>query len=177
MAGIRVKSGTLKVEVNDNGDYIVLRKDMQFINNLQNLQKGLVALQTDYAKKLAVLDKSDIQAKTDLVYNASLELHDAIDLVFGKGTCKKVFGEGITDVLPTADLVADFFNQLKPYFKQIIDELNSSKKKLEAEQETANITQFTPKGYMGGAPKPASELTSHFDALRQKLDGGDSDEV
>lgn len=126
MAGIRVKSNVIKIEVNDLGDTISLRKDAEFVDALVRFNDGYQRMAKAFQQEYSSIDKSDIKKINDLVYAFSKQLHDDFDDLFGEDSCKKVFGEGIKDVLPSADAVADFFTQLAPYIKNLRQEVSSS---------------------------------------------------
>lgn len=126
MAGIRVKSNVIKIEVNDLGDTISLRKDAEFVDALVRFNDGYQRMAKAFQQEYSSIDKSDIKKINDLVYAFSKQLHDDFDDLFGEDACKKVFGEGIKDVLPSADAVADFFTQLAPYIKNLRNEVSSS---------------------------------------------------
>ena len=164
MAGIRVNTGNLKIEVNDNGDTIILRKDMGFINKVVNFSDGLSALQREFDEKAKLIDKDDVNAMQALLYDTHKQLHDALDMIFGTDTCKKVFGDGEVDVIPTLDQVTDFCEQLIPYIQQIAKSLGDGYK-----QKTSGVYNepAKPVGYMGSAPEK-SNVTA-FSALREQM--------
>ena len=169
MAGIRVNSGVIKVEVNDNGDVIILRKDLGFVNNIKAFITGLDSLQAEYDSQVANISPDDSNAKIDLVYNLHKELHDGLDFLFGKDTCKKVFGDGIVDVIPTMGAVVDFVQQITPFVKQLTDSL------IEENKDNGTVeTPVKPIGYMGGVQEvnnvtPFSNKSNRFTSLRQQL--------
>ena len=164
MTGIRVNTGNLKIEVNDNGDTIILRKDMGFINKVMSFSDGLSALQKEFNEKAKVIDKDDFNAMQSLLYDTHKQLHDALDIIFGNDTCKKVFGDGEVDVIPTLDQVADFCEQLIPYIQQIAQSLGNSYK-----SKASGVSQAPakPVDYMGKAPE-TSNVTA-FAALREQM--------
>lgn len=164
MAGIRVNTGNLKIEVNDNGDTIILRKDMGFINKVVNFSDGLSALQREFDEKAKLIDKDDVNAMQALLYDTHKQLHDALDIIFGTDTCMKVFGDGEVDVIPTLDQVADFCEQLIPYIQQIANSLGDSYK---VKNTGVSNTPVKPVGYMGKAPEK-SNVTA-FSALREQM--------
>lgn len=164
MAGIRVNTGNLKIEVNDNGDTIILRKDMGFINKVVNFSDGLSALQREFDEKAKLIDKDDVNAMQALLYDTHKQLHDALDIIFGTDTCMKVFGDGEVDVIPTLDQVADFCEQLIPYIQQIANSLGDSYK---VKNTGVSNTPIKPVGYMGKAPE-TSNVTA-FSALREQM--------
>ena len=178
MAGIRVNSGNIKVEVNDNGDFIVLRKDMNFINKVNSFINGLDSIKADYDNKIQAIDENDpgYEDKViDCLYALHKELHDGIDFLFGTDTCKKVFGEGVEDVIPTFDGVIDFFEQVSPYISKLAQNMTSASNSLV--KNATNVTPIKPVGYMGSTPKQSNQGV--FSNLRNQLDnsGDDNNEV
>ena len=164
MAGIRVNTGNLKIEVNDNGDTIILRKDMGFINKVVSFSDGLSALQKEFNEKAKLINKDDINAMQALLYDTHKQLHDALDMIFGTDTCMKVFGDGEVDVIPTLDQVTDFCEQLIPYIQQIAKSLGDGYK-----QKTSDVynEHAKPVGYMGKAPETSNATA--FAALREQM--------
>lgn len=188
MAGnsIRINSGVLRIEVNDRGDTIALRKDMNFINNIMSFADGLGTLQSQYNAKLATIATDDADAKLDLVYQMHKELHDGLEGLFGAGTCRKVFGDGEVDVIPTMDAVAEFCEAISPFIMQIAQSLGGNIK------NKHSYAVQKPVGYMGGAPEvapsphvtqfpqytqqsvPQANSFSAFNNLRQQIDRGET---
>lgn len=168
MASIRVNSGILKIDVNDKGDVIVLRKDFNFVNNVMAFSNGLGILQQEFEAKASQLAEDDTDAKLDLLYNMHKELHDGLDALFGEGTCKKVFGDGEVDVIPTMDAVIDFCTQIAPFITQLAKDLGAVSPKV---QKSNGVVPMKPQGYMGGAPTQSNA----FSALRQQLNSGDEE--
>lgn len=122
MAGIRVNTGAKKIEVNDNGDYIVLNFGDnsfpdRFFAMVDRIQERANASSPE-AEKIA----AEHEAGTEAYLRASAavwrKVHEdimlEIDSFFGPGTCKKVFG----DIVPGVELYDDFFHQLMPYFEE-----------------------------------------------------------
>lgn len=130
MAGIRVKSGLQKIEVNDKGDFIVLKNDIGFLTDIKDLLSSLSKVFAEVGVKAKDLDDSDVDVSLDLLYEAHKKVHDGIDNVFGVGTCMKVFGDGEVDTIPSLDLVFDFFDQLTPHIEKIGEALTVSTKKV-----------------------------------------------
>ena len=147
MAGIRVRSNVIKIEVNDNGDFISLRKDAEFVNALVRFNEGYQKMAKAFQQEYSKIDKSDIKKINDLVYAFSKQLHDDFDDLFGEDACKKVFGEGIKDVLPSADAVADFFTQLTPYIKNLKQEVDNATPRLSVVENKEGSTGNSYKGY------------------------------
>ena len=127
-AKIRVgQSEKIKIEVNDAGEFIEINTgDKRLVTRLTELMKKLKTLMEETAKvneerfqkldpKTATLD--DFFSVVDYETEATEKIAEWLDDVFGIGTCRKVFGEG---VIPTLDNVQDFLNQLTPHIMRAI---------------------------------------------------------
>lgn len=122
MGGIRVNTGAKRIEVNDNGDYIVLdfgdnSFPDRFFSMIDRVQEHGDAC-TKELEKISSEHKegSDgyTRAAASLLRKVHEEIMGEVDGFFGPGTCKKVFG----DIVPGIELYDDFFAQLMPYFEQ-----------------------------------------------------------
>lgn len=142
MNGIRVNTGALKIEVNDNGEYIILHfEDHTFPNRyfsmLDRIQK-----RCDKATEEAKAIEGQYGKGTGKYLRASFaldeELHRYImaevDSLFGAETCRKVFG----DIVPGVELFDDFISQLMPYFEQYAKERRAKISKYSAAR-TGNV--------------------------------------
>lgn len=113
MSSIRVKNINKKIEVNDEGEYIVLPfSDQSFPKRFFELFDSLSKMQKEAETKI-----HDIKDERSLIdFNADIHerAKEEIDKVFGVGTCKKVFG----DIVPGIDMIQDFFEQLMPFFEE-----------------------------------------------------------
>lgn len=122
MAGIRVNNGAKRIEVNDDGDYIVLNfADQSFPDRFFSMLDRVTETTNAAQKKEDEIKAKYESGSMDLlraVSSLNREVHASIaseiDGFFGADTCKKVFG----DIVPGIDLVDDFFQQLMPYFRQ-----------------------------------------------------------
>lgn len=124
MAGIRVRTGDLRVEVNDRGECITLPfSDQSFPNRVFAMTERLQTRAEEARAEEAALRAAYPGEADELPYlkeTAALneKLHRAlmaeVDGVFGEGTCRKVFG----DIVPEIGLFEDFFRQLTPFFEQ-----------------------------------------------------------
>ena len=124
MAGIRVQTNDRRIEVNDQGEYIVLRfSDQSFPGRVFAMIERVQALGEQVKEKEAALresyrDSEDALALPKAAAALNEEVHRAImaevDGVFGAETCRKVFGE----IVPDVALFEDFFRQLLPYFEE-----------------------------------------------------------
>lgn len=120
--GIRVNTGVVKVDVNDDGEYITLNfGDHDFANKFYGLQDKVQAMSAQMSTEEAEARekyKDNPSEQNKAVADVSLKFHKQlkgdIDAVFGEDTCRKVFG----DIVPWAYMYKDFFDQLAPYFEQ-----------------------------------------------------------
>ena len=132
---IRVDNGVRRIGVNDEGDFIELSvNDVQltdrFVSFLKWFDQKSVEIE-DTAKMLSdkygedtpIMDESGIN--TDIVVDIAAlrtsvyrECCERIDDVFGKDTCRKVFG----GILPDNALLMDFFDQMGPVLEKLAAE-------------------------------------------------------
>lgn len=120
MDKIRITRNIKRIEVNDNGEFISLDFDdlnlpYRYYGMLKRLEKDRVKFAQELQEKLR--DKTGMDSAEELV-NAERDLNiyfrDAIDEVFGEGTCRKVYG----DILPSIDMHLQFFDAIRPYFEE-----------------------------------------------------------
>ncbi len=146
MAGIRVASGEKKIEVNDDGGYIVLNlNDNDFLNRffgmyerIQQLADESTERENDARAKYAESGKDGeanlVKEILSLYLDAGNVLKKEVDDLFGAGTCQKVFG----DITPTFDLYLDFFEQLTPFLREFAQEKSARMSKYSANR-TGNV--------------------------------------
>lgn len=112
---IRVNSG-ITVEVNDNGDTIIINAENQcFIDDFMGLNEKLEVMTREL--EAPELKEMSEREQLHLVMDKTREIMADIDTLFGEDACKKVFG----DIVPNPYLIADFFEQLMPITKQYMD--------------------------------------------------------
>lgn len=127
-AKIRVgQSDKIKIEVNDAGEFIEINTgDKRLVAKLTELMKKLKELAEETERvnteKFQKLDPKtatfdDFIAAVNYETEVAEKIVSWLDEVFGIGTCRKVFGEG---VVPTLDSVQDFLNQLTPHIMRAI---------------------------------------------------------
>ena len=89
-ARIRVSTGGIPIEVNDNGDTIELRTDADFMKECLHIQRNFRTAAEKYEALL-----NDENATTEAVSEALDDVFKttdtAIDKLFGKGACAKIF--------------------------------------------------------------------------------------
>lgn len=120
MDKIRIQRNVKRIEVNDNGDILELDfDDLNLPYAFYGMIKQFESDRAKFTKELAekIKDMSD-EETADAFVAAERELNiymrDAIDKVFGEGTCRKVYG----DILPSVEMHMQFFDALRPYFEE-----------------------------------------------------------
>lgn len=120
MEKIRAVRNIKKIEVNDDGEFITLDFDdlnlpYRYYGMLKRFEKERAKFTNELAQKLK---GKPTNICTEELVNAERELNtyfrDAVDEVFGEGTCRKVYG----DILPSLEMHMQFFDALRPYFEE-----------------------------------------------------------
>ena len=109
----RINTGTVKIEVNDQGEYIeLLFGDQSFPKRVFDLMQNFEEKREEVIEEFGFDDITPGEA-----VEKNLEIHtffrDEIDKVFGPETCRKVFG----NIIPSVEMLAQFFECLEPYFE------------------------------------------------------------
>ncbi len=113
MNSIRIKSQNVTIEVNDNGDTIVLPfDDQQFPIKVFNVTKQFEKFEKQITKEFDKIESVEKRAEKMLEFHQ--KSMDLIDEAFGKDTCLKVFG----DIIPSAEMISEFFEAIQPYFEK-----------------------------------------------------------
>lgn len=89
-ARIRVSTSGIPIEVNDNGDTIELRTDAEFMKECLNIQRNF----RDSAEKYEALlndENSAPEAVAEAIDEVFKTTDEAIDRLFGAGSCAKIF--------------------------------------------------------------------------------------
>lgn len=112
MEKIRISSGVKKIEVNDEGEYILLPvSDDGFIVEFYKLLDRIQTAARDLPE-----NGEDIAGNVEAVETIvalEKELREKVDRLFGPDTCRKVFGP----ILPSMDLFVEFFGSLIPFIE------------------------------------------------------------
>lgn len=111
MDKIRVNNYVKEIEVNDDHETIKLYLADQSIP--YKLQKMIKEIEVKINELSSFAEDT---ANTELLekeYDFNLWAKAKIDDIFGKDTCRKVFG----DIVPPLELYIDFLNELQPYFE------------------------------------------------------------
>ena len=120
MQCIRITRNIKRIEVNDQGECIVLDFDdlnlpYRYYNMLRKMEQDRIKFNEELAEKLK--GKTDEEATAELIEaerRLNIYFRDAVDEVFGEGTCRKVYG----DILPSIDMHMQLFDELRPYFEE-----------------------------------------------------------
>lgn len=125
-SSIRISSGTKKIEVNDNGEYIILPLGSDnFIRDFYKLMKYI----QDETEKLKNEIKEDItEDNINGIVTISNSVFGKVEELFGAGTCKKVFG----DIEPGLSLFMEFFDSLSPFVEEYQKAQNAKLNKYDA---------------------------------------------
>lgn len=132
MDKLRVDSGIKKIEVNDNGDFIIIPvSDASFFERFGIVMKNFEQKELEYNQKAKELfekhkDKPDddvdmIVDGISLYSSLCKDTCEEIDKLFGDGCCKNVF-VGIQN--PSIELIGDFFEKITPLLNQYAKERN-----------------------------------------------------
>ena len=110
---IRAEEINVKIEVNDDGDFIILPLgDETFIPRFYAMLDEIQAVGGKAVEEIKSAE--DIIGEMDIYTKFHEKLRDDVDLLFGEGTCRKVFG----DILPSGHLQLDFFEKLLPFIQE-----------------------------------------------------------
>lgn len=129
MDKIRIQRNVKRIEVNDNGDVLELDFDdlnlpYRFYAMIKKFETDREKFTKDLAEKIKGMpDKDAAAAFVEAERELNVYMRDAIDEVFGEGTCRKVYG----DILPSVEMHMKFFDALRPFFE---DEAQRRKAKM-----------------------------------------------
>ncbi len=112
MDKIRVGSSIKKIEVNDEGGYILLPLSdndftVRFYRLLEDLQRS--------GEKVDIIGTVE---GVEQIVEIEKSVKERVDALFGPDTCRKVFG----DITPSLDLFVEFFGALLPFFEAYKEE-------------------------------------------------------
>lgn len=136
-AKIEKNTGLLKIELNSEGEYIVISADNSMLfDNFTAGVKNIADMADEIAEKLNEIQKryearadfESVMRKTSEVSKINVQFSkDAItvvDGIFGEGTVRKYFRETyeeIPDFLPDVDCILDFFEQITPEMEKLFN--------------------------------------------------------
>lgn len=123
---IRVGSQVKKIEVNDEGDYIIINAaDLSLLDRYSDMLQWFQDKQTEMDTldaQVEAAEEGSLEEKVAVlrqITNISKECGERIDLFFGPGTCEKVF-HGVT--APDGIMLAEFFEQITPIIQEAFQE-------------------------------------------------------
>lgn len=118
MDRIRITRNIRRIEVNDSGEYITLDfDDLDLPYRFYGMLRGFGEKRAHFAQRLAESAKNGGEnplALAEVEREMNIYFRDAVDKVFGAGTCRKVYG----DILPSVEMHLEFFDALRPYFEE-----------------------------------------------------------
>lgn len=120
MEKIRIQRNIKRIEVNDDGEFITLDFDdlnlpYRYYEMIKKFDKDRVKFANELSQKLKGKPASIVSEElVEAERNMNIYFRDAIDKVFGEGTCRKVYG----DILPSFEMHMQFFDLLRPYFEE-----------------------------------------------------------
>lgn len=120
MKKLRIQRNIKRIEVNDDGEFITLDFDdlnlpYRYYEMIKKFDKDRVKFANELSQKLKGKPASIVSEElVEAERNMNIYFRDAIDKVFGEGTCRKVYG----DILPSFEMHMQFFDLLRPYFEE-----------------------------------------------------------
>lgn len=123
---IRISNGVKKIEVNDDGEFILLPvSDDGFVLSFYRLMEDIKKRGNELSEEIGGEETVDSVEK---IVAVEREIKQKVDTLFGDGTCKKVFG----DILPSMDLFVEFFGSLVPFLEEYKNERTAKMEKYNA---------------------------------------------
>lgn len=123
---IRISNGVKKIEVNDDGEFILLPvSDDGFVLSFYRLMEDIKKRGNELSEEIGGEETVDSVEK---IVAVEREIKQKVDALFGDGTCKKVFG----DILPSMDLFVEFFGSLVPFLEEYKNERTAKMEKYNA---------------------------------------------
>lgn len=123
---IRISNGVKKIEVNDDGEFILLPvSDDGFVLSFYRLMEDIKKRGGELSDEIGGEETVDSVEKIVAVEKG---IKQKVDTLFGDGTCKKVFG----DILPSMDLFVEFFGSLVPFLEEYKNERTAKMEKYNA---------------------------------------------
>ena len=124
---LRVNNGIKRIEVNDQGECIeISANDANFYDRFAEMLRWLnaeedkiSAFEKEQAEKYGSENTTDrLLDEIKRVTTLYKECAERIDMIFGKDTCRKVFG----NIVPDEILIGDFLDQITPIISKLAQE-------------------------------------------------------
>lgn len=156
---VRGEVDTLRLEVNDDGEYIMISADdATMFDRFASGIRHIVELSDETAEKVEAIEKQyegrtgfdadmeKVAAISGINVEFSREAVRTVDSIFGEDTVKKVFRSTynvIPDFLPSVNLITEFFEQVTPYMEKLFN------RKLEAQKKAskAHMDKYMPQDH------------------------------
>lgn len=150
---------TLRLEVNDDGEYIMISADdatmferfaagIRHIVELSDQTAGKIGeIEKQYAGRTGFdADMEKVAAISGINVEFSREAVRTVDSIFGEDTVKKVFRSTynvIPDFLPSVNLITEFFEQVTPHMEKLFN------RKLAAQEKAskAQMDKYMPQDH------------------------------
>lgn len=115
------KNGEIKIEVNDDGEYIAINlADQSFVKRFYDMFMNIKKKYEEAQEKNEAIADNDVVGQLDFKIEVSKSVMLEIDNLFGEGTCKKVFG----DIVPDMFAIKEFFEAITPIIQKFGNERN-----------------------------------------------------
>lgn len=110
-------NGNKKVQVNEQGDYIIIpmgdnsfpQRIVEFTEEVEKIYEQLIEKEEEMSER-----KADITEKSKVRADIFINIGISFDRMFGNGSCLKVFGNNA----PGQDLMIQFLEGLEPLVKK-----------------------------------------------------------
>lgn len=141
MEKIRLQRNVKRIEVNDSGEFIELDFDdlnlpYRYYAMVRKFEKDRADFAAELAEKMEGSSPEDTADDLiDAERRLNIYLRDAVDKVFGAGTCRKVYG----DILPSVEMHLQFFDALRPYFEEEAKRRQQKMNKYRADRSGDNV--------------------------------------
>lgn len=154
---IRSEVDVLRLEVNDEGEYIMISADdATMFDRFAAGIRHIVELSDETAAKIEAIEKqykgrTGFDADMEKVIaisgenvNFSKEAVKTVDDIFGEDTVKKVFRSAynhIPNFLPSINLITEFFEQVTPYMEKLFNRKLEDQERLSKQRMDKYIPQ------------------------------------
>lgn len=127
MEKLNFDNGNKKIQVNEDGDYIVLpmgdnafpKRLIDFTQKMKDVYNELIEKEKEFKRNgLDETNISDISEISDARAEIYTRIGTFFDEIFGNDSCRKVFG----NLAPAQDIMISFLEQIKPLVERFADE-------------------------------------------------------
>lgn len=139
MERLRINTGAVKIEVNDEGETIILNFGDQsfpgrYYDMLSRVQEKISGMEEEAKALDQTATDQAIREKVTFTENICKYLVSEVDGLFGQETCRKVFG----DIVPAPEYILEFLEALTPYFEKEVAKRQEKRAKYSASR-TGNV--------------------------------------